>query len=263
MSNKILAVAQTHPIKGDILKNIENHKRLIDIALSCNADTVIFPELSLTGYEPELAQTLAIAVDDSRLAVFQDISNTQNLTIGVGVPLKQGDDTYSQMGNICLPSDEALRSSFQVITISMIIFKPYQPRQVYSKKYLHSSEIPFFVSGDNVSTFINSTKIALAICYEISVAQHAKDAFDNGAEYYIASVVEDNIDKAITKLSITAAQYNMTILMANAVGQTGAYFCNGKSSIFGRDGKILGQLDAVHEGVLVINTETDEVFIKE
>ena len=39
----ILTVAQTHPHKGDILKNIKQHKRLIDIAVSYNTDKVIFP----------------------------------------------------------------------------------------------------------------------------------------------------------------------------------------------------------------------------
>jgi predicted amidohydrolase len=233
----ILAVAQTKPIKADILKNIKQHKQLIDIAVSYNADTIIFPELSLTGYEPELAKTLAMSVDDSQLDCFQDISNDKKITIGVGVPL-------NTEGGIC---------------ISMVIFHPHKPRQVYAKKYLHSSETPFFVAGQNETTFIEGTKTALAICYELSVPQHAEDAAKNGAEYYIASVVEDGVDKVIGKLSATAAQYKMTVLMANAVGQTGAYLCEGKSSVWDNEGKLLGQLDTTHEGVLVFNTETKKI----
>ncbi len=232
-----LAVAQTHPHKGDILKNIEQHKKMIDKALSHNTDTIIFPELSLTGYEPELAQTLAMSADDSRLNCFQDISDVKNITIGVGVPLN------TEGG----------------ITISMVIFQPKKARQIYSKKYLHSSEMPFFVRGENDNTFIGDTKTALAICYELSVPQHAEDAAKNGAEYYIASVVEDTVDKAIGKLSATAARHNMMVLMANAVGQTGAYLCDGKSSIFDKEGKLLGQLNREHEGVLIFNTETHKV----
>ena len=52
-----ICVAQTRPIKGDIQSNIDHHKRLIDLAVSNGADTVIFPELSLTGYEPESVYT--------------------------------------------------------------------------------------------------------------------------------------------------------------------------------------------------------------
>ena len=233
----ILTVAQTHPHKGDILKNIKQHKRLIDIAVSYNADTIIFPELSLTGYEPELAKTLAMSASDKQLDCFQDISNAKNITIGVGIPI-------NTEGAIC---------------ISMVLFKPNKSRQVYFKKYLHSSEMPFFVGGQNETTFIEGTKTALAICYELSVPQHAEDASKNGAEYYIASVVEDTIDKAIVKLSATAAKYKMTVLMANAVGQTGTYLCDGKSSVWDNEGKLLGQLDTTHEGVLVFNTETKKI----
>jgi predicted amidohydrolase len=233
----ILALAQTRPIKGDILQNINRHKQLINKALSHNANTIIFPELSITGYEPELVKTLAMFADDSRLDCFQDMSNDKGITIGVGAPLN------TEGG----------------VTISMIIFKPHKPRQVYSKKYLHASETPFFVAGQNDTTFIEGTKTALAICYELSVPQHADDAANNGAEYYIASVVEDTVDKAIGKLSATAAKHKMTVLMANAVGQTGAYLCDGKSSIWNREGALLGQLDTTNEGILMSNTETKSI----
>jgi predicted amidohydrolase len=175
-----------------------------------------------------------MSADDSRLDCFQDISNDKGITIGVGVPLN------TEGG----------------VTISMVIFKPHQSRQVYSKKYIYASELPFFVEGQNDTTFIEGTKTALAICYELSVPQHAEDAAKNGAEYYIASVVEDTVDKAIGKLSATAAKYNMMVLMANAVGQTGAYLCDGKSSVFDRDGQLLGQLDTINEGILILNTKT-------
>ncbi len=51
-----ICVAQTRPVKGDIQGNIENHIKLIDLAVLNGADTIIFPELSITGYEPELAK---------------------------------------------------------------------------------------------------------------------------------------------------------------------------------------------------------------
>jgi predicted amidohydrolase len=50
-----ICVAQTKSVKGDVLKNIENHLKFIELALAFSADLIIFPELSLTGYEPELA----------------------------------------------------------------------------------------------------------------------------------------------------------------------------------------------------------------
>jgi predicted amidohydrolase len=224
-----LAVAQTRPIKGNIAANLDNHRKMIEIAASKGANVLVFPELSLTGYEPELAIDLATNIHDIRLEPLQQLSNNHSMVIGVGLPLN------TEGG----------------ITISMVLFHPNIPRQVYSKKYLHSSETPFFVSGQNDETFIKDTKIALAICYELSVAKHTEAAYQNGAEIYIASVVEDTIDKALVKLSNTAQKYAMTVLMANCVGETGAYLCDGKSSIINKKGEVLGQLDTENEGLLI------------
>ena len=73
-----IAVAQTRPVKGDIKANIEHHKKMINLAISHGADMIIFPELSITGYEPELAKELATNQDDSRFDELQQISDTQS-----------------------------------------------------------------------------------------------------------------------------------------------------------------------------------------
>ena len=108
-----ICVAQTRPIIGDIQRNIEHHKNFIALVGSYGADTVIFPELSLTGYEPTLAEALATQPADKRFDDFQTISNTEQITIGVGVPTK------TRTG----------------ICISLVLFQPHQARQTYSKQY--------------------------------------------------------------------------------------------------------------------------------
>jgi len=177
-----ICVAQTRPLKGDIQSNIDRHKKLINLAVSKGAEAVFFPELSLTGYEPELANELATTQDDSRFDDFQKISDTKQIIIGVGVPTK---------------NDKG-------ICISMILFEPQKARQTYSKKYLHADEKAFFISGQN-STGLKGEKIniALAICYELSVPEHAENAFKSGAEIYLASVAKsaNGVNQAIKRLS--------------------------------------------------------------
>lgn len=238
-----ICVAQTRPFKGDIKTNIENHKKLIDLALSNGADTIIFPELSITGYEPELSEELATDKDDSRFDDFQKISDTRKITIGVGAPTKN--DT-----GIC---------------ISMIIFQPYKARQTYSKKYLHPDEEKFFISGQNFACLTgNKTNIALAICYELSVSEHSENAFKSGAEIYIASVAKsvDGVEKAIKSLSGIANKYSMTVLMSNCIGQCDGDECGGKTSIWNNKGLLAGQLNDTNEGIIIIDTDTQELIKK-
>ena len=232
-----ICIAQLQPVKGDVGKNIELHEKLINIAVSLSADVIVFPELSLTGYEPTLAQELAATPDDKRFDIFQKISNEKRITIGVGMPIT------TPFG----------------ITISMICFRSDKPRQVYSKKYIHADEEGFFVSGQNPDAPIFSTSnIALAICYEISVPAHAEDAFNKGAKIYIASVAKSTkgIDAAIQRLSDIARSYSMIVFMSNCTGLADGVICAGKSSIWNASGELIGQLDNTSEGLLMLDTES-------
>jgi len=236
-----ICVAQTRPRRGDIDRNIECHRRLIDLAIANGADTIFFPELSITGYEPELAGELATHLDDSRLDVFQEIADSRRITTGVGVPTR----------NQPRPS------------ITMVLFQPHEARQTYSKKYLHGDEEPFFSSGQSsVGLIGEASNIALAICYEISVPEHAQHAFESGAQIYVASVAKTvrGVETAAQRLSDIARQYSMTVLMSNCVGESGDGICGGKSAVWNHRGLLLGQLNNTSEGVLVFDTDTQEVL---
>ncbi len=238
-----ICAAQSRPIKGDIQSNIDNHKKLIDLAVCNGAGTIIFPELSLTGYEPKLAKALATNQDDSRFDGFQKISDTGQITIGAGVPTKNS----------------------KGICISMILFQPHKARQTYSKKYLHPDEEKFFVSSQNfIGLTGNKINIALAICYELSVPEHSENAFKSGAEIYMASVAKtvNGVDKAIKNLSGIASKYSMTVLMANCVGQCNGEQCGGKTSVWNNKGLLEAQLNDTDEGIIIIDTDTQEIIEK-
>jgi predicted amidohydrolase len=238
-----ICVAQTRPIKGDIPGNIDNHKKIIDLAIDNRVDMIIFPELSITGYEPKLAKDLAISKDDKRFDDFQRISDTRQITIGVGVPTKSNE-------GIC---------------ISMILFQAGKTRQTYSKKYIHADEEPFFICGQSeIGLLGDKTNISLAICYELSVPEHSENAFKNGAEIYIASVAKtaDGVEKARKSLSEIASRYSMMVLMSNCVGPSDDFESAGKSSIWNNKGLLVAQLNGTSEGILIIDTETQEVAQK-
>ncbi len=220
--------------------NIEDHKAWIKLAVLHKTDCIIFPELSLTGYEPELAKKLAISPNDDRLDDFQKLSNEHNIVIGVGVPTK------SNTG----------------ICISMIIFQPTTERVTYSKKYLHIDEEPFFVPGENIKPLtINEEKIAIAICYEISAQEHIDQAIKNKATIYMASVVKfiNGIEKANHRLTEIAKTHHIPVMMSNAIGKADNGECAGNSSVWDETSHKIGQLDNTTEGILVFDTKTKEL----
>ena len=238
-----ICLAQTGPIKGDIESNIDNHKKIIDLALSNGADMIVFPELSLTGYEPKLAKELATSKDDSRFDDFQRISNTRQIIIAAGMPIKQDPG----------------------IVIALVIFQPQKARDTYSKKYLHPDEELYFINGKNTIGLIGpKTNIALAICYESSVPEHSENAFKNGAEIYIASVAKTSsgVEKASKTLSDIANKYSMAVLMTNCVGPCDDFESGGKTAVWNNKGLLLEQLDDKNEGIIIFDTDTQELISK-
>lgn len=235
-----IALAQIRSVAGDIEKNTVHHQELIDEALKQGVEMIIFPELSLTGYEPRLVKDLAIYPDDPRVEIFQKISNAGNVIIGLGVPTKSG-------SGIC---------------ISMLLFLPGQEHRIYSKKYLHADEEPYFVSGQNFPVLqVNEKKIALAICYELSVPAHAKAAIQGGGEVYLASVAKSaaGVEKATETLSYIAEKHGITALMVNSVGPSDDFVSAGCTAAWNREGKLIAQLDDKTEGILVVDIDKQEI----
>ena len=227
-----IAIAQTRPIKGELPANLEQHLQLIQLAAANDADAIIFPELSLTGYEPTLAKDLATHPNDSRLDALQSLSNTHQLTIGAGLP------TQSDRGRC----------------ISLVLFQPHQPRRTYAKKYLHPDEEAFFVSGPNFPVLtINEIPVGLAICYELSIPEHAAAAYEHGAQLYVASVAKtlDGVNRASQRLAAIAKEYATPVLMTNCVGPADDFASAGRSAVWNHEGILLEQLDETQEGLII------------
>ena len=113
--------------------------------------------------------------------------------------------------------------------------------------------------------FLKGDKIALAICYELSVPAHSEEAHRGGAEVYLVSVAKTKagMDRAAETLADIARRYSMTVLVSNCVGQCADFDCGGGSAVWNREGVMLGQLDGVEEGVLVLDTDTGELIKQE
>jgi len=238
-----ICIAQNKPVVGDIPQNIDNHLRLIKLAIPYKPDIIIFPELSITAYDFEAALSLATDMKDSRFDIFQNTSDIHSVIIGIGVPIREKE-------KIC---------------ISMILFQPNKPRELYSKKYLHPDETMHFSPGKTTIGLIGTyQEVALAICYEISVPAHVKNVNKCGAKIYLASVAkfEEGIEPALKRLSDIGSDYAMIVMMANSVGKCGENVCAGRSSVWDNNGLLMDQLNGTKEGILLIDTDNNQVVNK-
>lgn len=233
-----IALVQYRPVTGDVARSIARHVEFIERAAAQRADLVVFPELSLTSYEPALARELAMDVADPRLDVFKSISDARGMVIGVGAP------TRSPAG----------------VHISLVLFRPGEPRAVYSKSWLHPDEDPFFVPRQGITGFTrNGTRVALAICYELSVPEHAARAAAEGAGVYLASVAKhaDGVVKAHARLAEIARTHRIPALMANCVGPMDNFIAAGGSAVWDAEGSVVERMDEAEEGIVLFDGVPD------
>ncbi|RFS17810.1 carbon-nitrogen hydrolase family protein [Emticicia sp. C21] len=238
-----ICLAQTKSVKGDILANIAKHQHFIQQAIVEKAEAIFFHELSLTGYEPELAESLATTPDDNRFAIFQQMSDNHGITIGLGMPIRTA----------------------KGIEITMLIFQTNQPLQSYAKQQLHADELPYFVEGhEQLILWPETLKVAPAICYESLQASHVQTAHALGARVYLASVAKSQkgVDKAYIHYPIIARQYQMPVLMVNCVGYCDNFVSMGSSGFWNAKGELVAALDHVREGLLTVDLQREQMALK-
>jgi predicted amidohydrolase len=95
------------------------------------------------------------------------------------------------------------------------------------------------------------------------VAKHAEDAFENGAEIYIASVAKSmsGVDQANKRLAAIANRYSTAVLLSNCIGPSEGFESAGHSAVWNANGQLLKQLDDKTEGIIIYDSDTQELIL--
>lgn len=86
-----------------------------------------------------------------------------------------------------------------------------------------------------------------------------------GVEIYIASVAksQNGVDKAYQHFPASANKYSITLLMSNCVGYCDNFESDGENSVWNNSkGNLVGHLDDKDDGVLIFDTDTEEMIYK-
>ncbi|ADR60279.1 MULTISPECIES: carbon-nitrogen hydrolase family protein [Pseudomonas] len=232
-----LCAVQLASLKGDLPGNLQRHLVCIEQAAALGAELVVFPELSLTGYEPSVARQAALPVTSARLDPLQAACDRLGITVAVGLPL---------------PTPDGIR-------IGMPIFCPEAPRQVYAKQRLHDDELPYFTPGNQALLLeVGEHRVAPAICYESMFLAHAAVARERGADLYLVSVAKTakGIREGYAHYPEVARELGMPVLMANCVGPADTFIGAGGSAAWNTQGHLLASLDDHSEGLIVLDTRS-------
>ena len=194
-----IAAAQSISLAGDIAANVLTHTRFIDAAHHARVNLLLFPELSLSGYELPLIQDCLLDANHPRLALIRSKVLETNITVIVGAPVSM--EKRAKPG------------------IGAITFYPDGSHVVYCKRHLHPGEELFAAQGVVFSRRdeLLGKSFSLAICADTSHETHARNAAATGASLYLASVLASEAGYAADSANMRryASALKLGVLMAN------------------------------------------------
>ncbi|AVB25704.1 carbon-nitrogen hydrolase family protein [Pseudomonas syringae pv. syringae] len=239
MTFPILAAAQFCSARGDIESNLSGHLAFMQRAAELGARYLLFPELSLTGYEPDLARELALLPGDARLAPLVALAKKLRLTTTLGVPLRGPDDS---------------------VLIGALTFTARGDVIAYAKQYLHPGEDVVFSAGNEDCYLpVDQQRIGLCVCADFAHAEHAQRMAQGAAWVYAASVLisPGGYEYDAGLLSGHARRHSLPVLIANHGGPTGGWQSAGRSGLWDEAGRWVGGMQG-EGGGLVIATRQRE-----
>jgi predicted amidohydrolase len=232
MSGFKIAAAQIPAVRGDVTTNLSAHVDAVRTAAMHAVSMIVFPELSLTGYELDLAAHLAFSATDARLSGLRELAQRHQLTLVVGAPIGTA-SAKPAIGAFVLMPDGGIRS--------------------YLKMHLGGGESAYCSPGMAPRVVdIGDQRIGLSICADSSRPSHARTYSERGARTYAAGVfltAEWYVTDA-PRLQQFAQDFEMLTVMANQGASTGTYSSVGKSAIWEPGGKLLVQAQGVEPVLL-------------
>ncbi|MFD1602641.1 carbon-nitrogen hydrolase family protein [Flavobacterium artemisiae] len=235
----ILAAAQTKPNRYNIDANLLDHYRLIELAGQNGADLIVFPEMSITGYERIDAAPLAFTKDDSRINYLKELAAKHKIIIIAGAPIIIDSEMF----------------------IGQFVIAPDQSVSIYTKQFLHEGEDEFFISSFNYNPMIEieNKKISFAICADIDNPKHPENASKKGTDIYIASIFfsPNGIPSAYRDLQSYAAKHQMNVLMSNFAGESWGSPSAGQSAFWNNKGELIAQMNDSDSGLLIVESKNN------
>ncbi|WFE35351.1 carbon-nitrogen hydrolase family protein [Micromonospora sp. WMMD975] len=210
-----IAVAQPLTLAHDVAGNAARHAAAVRAA---GARVVVFPELSLTGYELDAAE---LDPSDARLA-----------------PLRAA---CADTGTLALAGAPVAGPHIAVLAVD-----GEGVRVAYRKMWLGGAEPQRFRAGREPAVLaVDGWRLGLAVCKDTGVPAHADATVAAGADAYLAGVLESADDAAVPdeRARRIAAAHGIWVAMASFAGSTGSGYAHaaGGSGVWSPAGRAVAR----------------------
>jgi|TARA_B110000908_G_scaffold163095_1_gene209313 NAD+ synthase (glutamine-hydrolysing) len=247
ISHCCLVLGQINTIVGDVLGNV---KKVIDAAEHArdelNADLVVFPELTLTGYPPEDLLHRPDFIKRVELGLEKLKKDLYGITIVIGHPSGQvREDLYNAASVIvdgqCL----------------ITYFKQYLPN------YSVFDEERYFVKGNSPGIFeCKGIKFGITVCEDIWFKDPTNQAADHGAEVLLnlnaSPYRQGKCQLREVEVRRRVAESGLPIVYVNQVGGQDELVFDGGSFVISANGQKVARAPAWREGLFPVNITREQ-----
>lgn len=239
-----IALVQHVSTPGDIQASLQRIDHYAQKAASANAELVLFPEASLTGYNNtlEVNEKIAVNAHGDTFHAIAAMCRKHNIAIAYGFAERSDDKLYNSVQLIDATGSE---------------------QALYRKTHLWGEQDrTLFTQGDDLVAVIewNEWRIGLLICYDIEFPENVRRLAIEGAELILTptalmfpeTTVADNV------VPVRAYENQVFIAYANFCGHEYEQHYVGHSCIAGPDGSELAKaLD--NETLLVATLDKQQI----
>ena len=188
-----------------------------DAVRRARSRVVVFPELSLTGYE---LTADVVELDDAALEPIVAACATTGSLALVGAPVADDDGGVS---------------------IAMLAVDADGVRVAYRKTWLGGAEPSRFSAGDGPTVLeVDGWRLGLGICKDTGAAQHTAGTAALGVDAYLAGLVHrpEELPEQEARAVVIARTCRAFVAFASFAGPTGDVFTEtaGSSAIWSPDG---------------------------
>lgn len=264
MRRRVLALAQIAPVLGDLAQNVALHEQKIIEGRAASADLLIFPELSLTGYQlQDLAPEIAMRRSDPRLLALAKRTVSGPSAV---VSFVESTDDHRLFAAAALLEGGEVR---------------HVARKCYLPTYGLFDERRFLAAGDAIRatrasiggpSVTGDVGIGIGVCEDFWHPTLPSILAQDGAELLInvaagpargASVdADEGLGSAASwgiLLRATAALTTSYVAFTNRVGVDESLIFWGGSRVIGPDGVVLAEAPLFEEALLLAEIDLDEV----
>lgn len=219
-----IATAQFNAIAGNFGHNLKEIVNLLEQAAKENVRIVLFPELSVSGYDLYLVEEGRCSLNEKGDGLSYLLKACQRLNI------------FAVVG-ACIERSEGISNSAFVINDKGEIIG------IYNKHFLDSSEKELFLLGEHGFLFeVDGWTLSLAISYDSYYSEHAKTMALSGAQVYLilGAFIKAGYNKIDSNyFSERALENQIYIVISNFIGEHSGMTFSGNSSIYAPDGVLL------------------------